>query len=188
MEPSTTARRTYLLVDGENIDATLGITVLNRRPEPEERPRWERVTEYAEQLWNQPVTALFFLNASSGQLPTTFVQALLAMSYRPVALSGRADQKVVDIGLQRTMDALVERDADVLLCSHDGDFVPQVKALIDGRRRVGVIALREFVNTQFTALGVEIHDLEDDVAAFNVSLPRVRIISLEDFDPLTFLR
>ena len=31
-------RQTYLLVDGENIDATLGTSILQRRPQPEERP------------------------------------------------------------------------------------------------------------------------------------------------------
>jgi uncharacterized protein len=46
---------TYLLVDGENIDATLGGSVLGRRPNPEERPRWERVREFAERVWRQPV-------------------------------------------------------------------------------------------------------------------------------------
>jgi uncharacterized protein len=30
---------TFLLVDGENIDATLGSSLLGRRPAPEERPR-----------------------------------------------------------------------------------------------------------------------------------------------------
>ena len=79
---------TYLVVDGENIDATLGMSVLNRRPNPEERPRWERVREFAEGLWDQPVKALFFLNATSGHLPMPFVQALLAMRYRPIPLSG----------------------------------------------------------------------------------------------------
>ena len=188
MDSSRTGRRTFVLVDGENIDATLGSSVLNRRPAPEERPRWERVTAYAESVWGQPVTGLFFLNASNGQLPTTFVQALLAMNYRPVPLSGRADQKVVDIGIQRTLEALVGHDADVLLCSHDGDFVPQMQALLGGDRRVGVIALREFANTQFTAMGLQIHDLEDDVHAFNAPLPRVRVIALDDFDPELFLR
>jgi len=38
-----TERRTFLLVDGENIDATLGTSLFNRRPQPEERPRWERL-------------------------------------------------------------------------------------------------------------------------------------------------
>ena len=184
----TEGRRTYLLVDGENIDATLGGNVLARRPEPDERPRWERVLKYAQDLWGQPATGLFFLNASSGHLPTGFVQALLALEYRPVPLSGRADQKVVDIGLQRTLEAVAAHDADVLLCSHDGDFLPQVEALLGSGSRVEILGFREFVNAQFTTLGVQIHDLEHDVEAFNVSLPRTRIIPLEDFDPEFFLR
>jgi len=188
METDPRGRRTFVLVDGENIDATLGNSLLGRRPTPEERPRWERVTAYAEDVWGQPVTGLFFLNASHGQLPSSFVQALLAMNYRPVPLAGRADQKVVDIGVQRTLEALVGHDADVFLCSHDGDFAPQIKALLGTERRVGVIALREYASAQFTSLGVDVHDLEDDVNGFNVPLPRVRVIALDDFDPEYFLR
>ncbi len=127
-------RRTFVLVDGENIDATLGGSVLGRRPHPEERPRWERVTAHVEEAWGQPVTGLFFLNASNGNLPTSFVQALLAMDYRPVPLSGRADEKVVDIGIQRTLTALLEReDTDVVLASHDADFAPQLESLLGDR-------------------------------------------------------
>lgn len=182
-------RRTIVLVDGENIDATLGNSLLNRRPTPEERPRWERVTSYAEKLWDQPVTGLFFLNASHGTLPSAFVQALLALGYRPVPLSGRSDQKVVDLGIQRTLQALLGHDADVLLVSHDGDFVEDLRPLVaDDGRRVALLALREYASSGFTALGVPIHDLEEDVRAFNVPLPRVRIISLDDFDPEVFLR
>ncbi|NYG56588.1 NYN domain-containing protein [Nocardioides perillae] len=188
-----TARRTFVLVDGENIDATLGNALLGRRPQPDERPRWERVTAFAEARWGQPVTGLFFLNASHGQLPTSFVAALLAMDYRPVPLAGRADEKVVDVGIQRTLEALVARpDADVLLCSHDGDFAPYLPPLLEGdhgsERRVGVLALREYASSQLTLPDVELFDLEDDVAAFNVPLPRVRIIPLETFDPEFFLR
>ncbi|MDT9591958.1 NYN domain-containing protein [Nocardioides zeae] len=184
------ARRTIVLVDGENIDATLGNSLLGRRPTPEERPRWERVTSYAEKLWDQPVTGLFFLNASHGTLPSAFVSALLALGYRPVPLSGRSDQKVVDIGIQRTLQALLARgEADVLLVSHDGDFVDDLRPLVDdGSRRVGLLALREYASSGFANLGVELHDLEDDVHAFNVPLPRVRIIPLEEFDPEFFLR
>ncbi|WP_232534039.1 hypothetical protein [Plantactinospora sp. KBS50] len=79
---------TYLLVDGENIDATLGGQVLEHRPNPEERPRWERLRQFAQDTWGQPVRALFFLNATSGVLPTPFVRALLALNYRPIALTG----------------------------------------------------------------------------------------------------
>ena len=56
---------TYLVVDGENIDATLGLSVLDRRPNPEERPRWDRVLEGAHNQWGQRAKGLFFLNGSS---------------------------------------------------------------------------------------------------------------------------
>ncbi len=181
-------RRTFVLVDGENIDATLGNSVLGRRPAPEERPRWERVTAFAEQVLDQRATGLFFLNASGGHVPHPFVQALLAMDYRPVPLAGSGDEKVVDIGIQRTLDALVDHDdADVLLVSHDADFVQSLVGLIDGHRRVGLIGFREFMSTQLTALGLPLYDLEDDVRAFTQPLPRVRIIPLADFDPERFL-
>jgi uncharacterized protein len=183
-------RTTYLLVDGENIDATLGGNVLNHRPNPEERPRWERVREFARQVWGQPVTALFFLNATSGQLPMTFVQALLALGYRPMPLAGAPGEKVVDIGIQRTLDAIGERTGDVLLASHDGDFLPHIERLLDGDHRVGLIAFTEFVNSGFAPLrnaGLEVFDLEDDVHAFTSALPRVRIIPIDEFDPARYL-
>jgi len=181
---------TYLLVDGENIDATLGISVLGHRPEPEERPRWERVLDFSERTFGQPVKPLFFLNASNGYLPMTFVQALLAMGYRPIPLAGRSDQKVVDIGIRRMMEALVDRPGHVLLASHDGDFLTQTRALLTPGRRVGLLGLREYVNLGFTDLvtqGLEIFDLEEDVACFRKALPRTRIIDVDDFDPLRYL-
>lgn len=192
VEPDvTTNRKTYLLIDGENIDATLGVSVLGRRPNPDERPRWERVRDFARDLWDQPVGGLFFLNASSGTLPSTFIAALLAMEYRPIPLSGHAGEKVVDIGIQRTLDALVDRPGDVLLASHDGDFLPQIRELLGPDRRVGVLAFREYLNSGFVELeaasGLGIYDLEEDVRSFNAPLPRVRIIPIDSFDPVPFL-
>jgi uncharacterized protein len=181
---------TYLVIDGENIDATLGGNVLGRRPQPDERPRWERVRDFAERTWGQPVKGLFFLNASSGQLPMSFVQALLAKDYRPIPLSGDATEKVVDIGIQRTLDALRDRPGDVLLASHDRDFVEQMTGLLGPERRIGLLGFREFVSSGYGELqeqGLRVFDLEDDVRAFNTVLPRVRIIPIEDFDPLRYL-
>jgi uncharacterized protein len=182
--------KTYLLIDGENIDATLGVSVLGRRPNPDERPRWERVRDYARDLWDQPVTALFFLNASAGTLPSTFIAALLAMEYRPIPLSGGAGEKVVDIGIKRTLDALLPRGGDVLLASHDGDFLPEMRELLGTDRRVGLLGFREFLNSGFAELetsGLRIFDLEEDVRSFNAPLPRVRIIPIDAFDPLLYL-
>ncbi|PFG20513.1 NYN domain-containing protein [Serinibacter salmoneus] len=183
-------RRTYLLVDGENIDATLGLSVLGHRPNPEERPRWERVNNFARERWGQPTTALFFLNASNGQMPMSFIQALLALGYHPIPLSGAPHEKVVDMGIQQTLEAIAERGGDVMLASHDGDFLPQVERLLEGDHRVGVLAFREFTNAHFSELtdrGLTIHDLEDEVGAFNTPLPRVRVIPITEFDPMRYL-
>jgi putative heme uptake system protein len=57
-------------------------------------------------------------------------------------------------------------------------------------RRVGVVAFREFTSSgliDLAAQGLEFHDLEDDVGAFTVALPRLRVIPIEEFDPWTLL-
>lgn len=206
-EPAPTGKgTTYLLVDGENIDATLGMSVLGHRPGPDERPRWDRVLSFARDAFDQPVKGLFFLNASSGSMPMTFVQALLAIGFQPIPLAGTGSEKVVDVGIQRTLAAIAARDGDVMLASHDGDFLDDVSALLtvpspSGRtRRVGLLGFREFVNSRFSGLssqgiappgenarGLRLYDLEDDVEAFTFVLPRTRVIPLESFDPTRYL-
>ncbi|MDE9365420.1 NYN domain-containing protein [Luteipulveratus sp. YIM 133132] len=181
-------RTTYVLVDGENIDATLGTSILGRRPQPEERPRWDRLLKFAEAEWAQPAKGLFFL-ATNSELPMSFIQALMALGYKPIPLSGGPHEKVVDIAIQRTIEALQDREDDLMLVSHDGDFLPQLEELCDGRR-VGLVAFREFRNAGFVALadqGLEFFDLEYDVGAFNTNLKRIRIIPIEEFDPADFL-
>lgn len=176
----------WVLVDGENIDATLGGSILGRRPQPDERPRWDRILAYVSQRWHREARGLFYLNASTN-LPMSFVQALLALGYQPVPLSGEADEKVVDIAILRTLQALRDRPGDVVLVSNDGDFVPDVGALLDGRR-VGVMGFSEFRNAGFAELpGIQFFDLEYDVDAFDAPLPRVRVIPIDEFDPAQFL-
>ncbi|MDO4258980.1 MAG: NYN domain-containing protein [Actinomycetaceae bacterium] len=182
---------TYLVVDGENIDATLGLSVLDRRPNPEERPRWDRVMIAAAEKWGGGATGLFFLNGSHGSLPMGFVQALMAMEYRVIPLAGPETMKVVDIGVQKTLEAISHLDSgSVILASHDGDFVPQIETLLAQGRRVAVMGFREFVSSQLQELieaGLEIIDLEYDVEAFQVKLPRLHIIDVEDFNPYDYL-
>ncbi len=180
-------RTTWVLIDGENIDATLGASILGRRPRPEERPRWDRLVRFAADTWGHPARGVFFLNASVG-LPMPFVQALLAMDFRVVPLSGAPDQKVVDIAIQRTLSALRDRDDDVLLVSHDGDFVDDLGALTSEGRRIGVVAFAEFRNARLGALpGIELFDLEHDAGAFDAPLDRIRVIPIGEFDPLSVL-
>lgn len=182
---------TYLVVDGENIDATLGMSVLDRRPNPEERPRWDRVLAAAADQWGGEAKGLFFLNGSSGYLPMGFVQALMAMSYKAIPLAGPSTVKVVDVGVQRTLEAITQLDSgSVILASHDADFVPQIRALLDMGRKVAVLCFKEFLSGQLHELeseGLEVIDLEYDAHAFQVQLPRIRIIDVEEFDPFEFL-
>jgi len=188
-EPSAPSGVTYLLVDGENIDATLGTRVLGRRPEPDERPRWDRVLAFAQRTWDQPVKSLFFINASSGHMPVGFVQALIAIGLRPVALSSDSGEPVVDIGIQRTLDAIAERGGDVMLASHDGDFLEHMERLATPDRRLALLAFPELASAGYSALrpALEIYDLETDVGCFNQPLQRLRIIDIDDFDPASYL-
>ncbi len=183
------SRPTYVLVDGENIDATLGASILGRRPQPSERPRWERLLQFVAEGARGETHGLFFLAVTS-ELPMSFVQALMAMDYRPVPLRGDGEEKVVDIAIQRTLEEIKSREADVVLVSNDGDFAEHVAALLGGERRVSLVGFDEFRNHQFTALagrGLRLFDLEHDVRAFTSRLPRVRIIPIADFDPADFL-
>ena len=62
--------------------------------------------------------------------------------------------------------------------------------LAEDDRKVGLLAFREFTSSALnllTADGLQTFDLEHDVQAFNVQLPRLRIIPLAEFDPLRYL-
>lgn len=177
----------YLLVDGENIDRTLG-QILEAKPKPEQRPRWERVRGFTERTYGRPARALFFLNAWRG-LPGTFIQALRMAGFVPIPLSGNPDQKVVDIAIIRTLEALKARKGDVVVVSHDADFRAALADLAGGSRRLGVLAFREYLGGEYSDVpGLEVFDLEDEANAFDGGpLPRVRVIPIDQFDPNRYL-
>jgi putative heme uptake system protein len=85
--------------------------------------------------------------------------------------------------------ALAGRDADVALASHDADFEEELRPLL-GNRRVALLGFREYVSqrlAELEPLGLQFFDIELAVGAFNIPLPRVRIITLDEFDPEHFL-
>ena len=181
------ADRTYVIIDGENLDATLGTAILHHAPKPGDRPRWERVLEFARTLGNEDVIGLFFINSSRGDTPWPFVAAIQNAGFRAVLLAGTGPEKVVDVGIQRTLEALVARDCDVLVGSHDRDFAPQVEQLLESDHGVAMLGFPEAMSGTYAELGVKTYDLEYDVKAFNQRLPRIRVIPLAEFDPEEFL-
>lgn len=177
----------YVLVDGENVDWALS-SLLGRKPTSPDRPRWERVLEFAAARSGGVVRGLFFLNASSGEFSLPFAQALLAIGFRPIPLAGEG--KVVDIAIKRTLQVLGDRPGDIVLLSHDGDFAPDVEMLLDTGHRVRLLIFTELLSGKLAALearGLELADLEHDGGAFQYALPRLRIIPIEDFNPEIYL-
>ena len=179
--------RTYVIIDGENLDVTLGTSILRHAPKSAERPRWERVMEFARTLGSDDVIGLFFINSSRGDTPWPFVAAIQNAGFRAVLLSSTGSEKVVDVGIQRTLEALTKRQCDVLVGSHDRDFAPQIEQLLESDHDVAMIGFPELMSGVYAELGVHTYDLEYDVKAFNQRLPRIRVIPLAEFDPEEFL-
>lgn len=76
----------------------------------------------------------------------------------------------------------------MVLASHDADFVDGMSALASVGRRVGVMAFTELIGHALLDVpDIEVFDLETTVGAFEVDLPRLRIIPLDEFDPVRFL-
>ncbi|WP_336249750.1 NYN domain-containing protein [Stomatohabitans albus] len=188
------SKKVYVLIDGENIDATLG-KILERRPNPEDRPRWHYVLAHARELYpDAEVSGLFFLHSPSDELlPIAFVKALTALGFTVVPLkgTGNINEQVVDIGILRTLTGIFDQgEGHVILVSHDGGYADIVKDLLGNNHDVSIVGFNEFVSSAYVhlqPLGLQIFDLENDVGAFDVELPRVRVIDLEEFDPSSYL-
>jgi len=179
----------YLLVDGENIDRTLG-QILEARPRPGQRPRWERVRQFVEGHLGAS-RALFFLNAGRG-LPGPFIQALRLAGYIPVPIEGPPDVKVVDVAINKTLEAIARErpGTSVCLASHDADFLKAMSELAERETgRVAVVGFQEYLSGDLLGLpSLEVWDLEADAKAFDCGpLPRIRVIPIDEFDPLAFI-
>lgn len=198
MVPPPAARppaATYVLIDAENVDWAVS-TVLGRKPEPQDRVQFDRLVAFCESTFPTPVRCVVVLNARGEQLPDVmigFVRALKAAGCEVALLHGRPDQKVVDLGILKLLEAIRTQrpKAAVVLASHDGtDFAPALRPLLEEQRRVVVLGLREYVSQRFrelTPAGLEILDLELDARVFQRPLPRLVPVSVDAFDPGVFL-
>lgn len=188
------SKKVYVLIDGENIDATLG-KILERRPNPEDRPRWHYVLSHTRELYPEAeVSGLFFLHSPSDELlPIAFVKALTALGFTVVPLkgTGNINEQVVDEGIVRTLESIFDQGSgDVVLVSHDGGYANMVKDLLNNGHEVSIVGFNEFISSMYVHLqpiGLRLFDLENEVGAFDVELPRVRVIDLEEYDPTAYL-
>ena len=77
------------------------------------------------------------------------------------------------------------------LASHDGaDFAEALKPLLEEKRQVAVLGLREYVSQKFrelTPMGLKVVDLELNARVFQRPLPRLLPVNVDEFDPSLFV-
>ncbi len=185
----------YVLIDAENVDWAVS-NVVGRKPESQDRVQFDRLVAFCEATFPTPVRCVVVLNARNEQLPDAmigFIRALKTAGCDVALLYGRQDQKVVDLGILKLMEAIRTQrpKAAVVLVSHDGtDFADALRGMLEEKRRVAILGLREYMSQRFRELvpsGLEIMDLEMNAKVFQRPLPRMLPIRVDEFDPSIFL-
>lgn len=185
----------YVLIDAENVDWAVS-NVLGRKPEAMDRVQFDRLVAFCETHFPAPVRCVVVLNARGEQLPDVmigFVRALKSAGCEVALLYGRQDQKVVDLGILKLLEHIRTQrpKASVVLASHDGaDFADALKPMLEEKRQVAVLGLREYVSQRFRDLvpaGLKILDLELNARVFQRPLPRMLPVNVDEFDPMLFL-
>jgi uncharacterized protein len=195
MVSARTPAASYVLIDAENVDWAVS-NVVGRKPEAQDRVQFDRLVAFCESHFPTPVRCVVVLNARGEQLPDVmigFVRALKTAGCDVALLHGRPDQKVVDLGILKLMEAIRTQrpKAAVALVSHDGaDFADALRTLLEEKRQVAILGLREHMSQRFRELvpvGLEILDLELNAKVFQRPLPRMLPVRVDEFDPTLFL-
>ena len=185
---------TYVLIDAENIDWAVS-HIIGRKPEPQDRVQFDKLVAFCDERFPGPVKCIVALNVRGDSIPDSmlgFIKALRSAGCEVAPLYGRADQKVVDLAILKLLGAIGERQANVVLASHDGgDFAGALRPLLEQEgRQVAVLGFREYFSQKFRELqvnGLQMVDLELDAKVFARRLPRLFPIKIDEFDPAAFL-
>ena len=177
-----------VLVDGENLDCTLG-NILKRAPRWKDRPQWQKVITFVQTTFAKDVAAIFYLVKREAPGFNGFVSVLHDLGIKPVILLPKPGVSVVDEAILATLPHVPPHD-DVLLASHDGVYARHLERLVGGERRVAVLGFRERLSHLYTAISdIEILDIEHDADAFMHPLPREPIagVDLSEFNPRSLM-
>ncbi len=179
--------RTHLFVDGPNLDATLGKGVLDRKPSPQERPRWDRAAQVARSRYGMQ-RAEFVLNGdrfSEGLGSAAFYRFLKSNKLNPMTPKREdwcteADEDPVDEFIKRRLSdcaRLIASDQldGVLIVTHDQGYSTHLGELLEMGGSVGIVCFVEWLAPALVELrnrGALILDLERDFGAFDHRLDR----------------
>lgn len=188
--------QSYFLIDGENIDGQIK-AMTGEKPGPSNRPNWTRVLKWVISIWtdDEMRNPFFYINCTHTNAPEGFIDYLSRAGYRAVLLRSRNPTvKVVDDGIKKTLRAIHSLGGNVVLASHDGDFLQELTDLArDPQRRIALVGFPGQFNLGLmrlaeTSPNVRIFDLEADVGGFETPLVRRNVVvDVEDFDPVALL-
>lgn len=189
----TGPRNVLVLIDHENIDWSLGNLIGPAQLNAETRPRWKTLRAFVEGRANGgAVQFLSFLQHND--VITGFAVYLDGEEgFRPILLESEVDstgrrRPVVDEAIHRSLEALRERECDVLVVTNDGGYLVHLRALREAsagiERRFGVIGFVDEMSALYRQEDwIDVFDLERDVGAFSYALPRRYMpIAIDQFD------
>jgi len=172
-----------VFVDSANVDGVLGV-ILGRRPASTDRPRWDRVKQYIRST-KKPH---FVLNQRYfTDKVYSLRQALRAMGYQVDVVSEVGtfpdNDDPVDtfilIKLHEILRSLERGESrTVAVVSHDHCYAPVLTDLLRATGSVTIVGFREEMPAallELQDLGADIVDIEHDMGAFLVRLPRPRL-------------
>lgn len=171
---------TCVFIDGANIDGVLGV-ILGRRPEPRERPRWDRVRDGLRAWYSAHQLEFVLRPAGFRDKSLPFYRALHQMGYKPIFPDNDApdaDDSYIRAQITAlTQEIRARQDTCIMLFSHDGGYAPYLSEFLKAGGRVFLVGFYEWFAPallDLRNLGAEILDLEFDLGAFDVRLPRPR--------------
>lgn len=173
------ANDSYVFIDGPNLDMVLGHSILGRKPLPGERPRWDRVIEYCRTRFecHRPI---FVLNgerfAQGGEQVFAFRRSLRFHGYKVECPLG-TETDPVDKFIQQQLRTISRfyRQCSVVVLTHDGGYAEVLGSILLQGGSVAIVGFPEEMSPKLLQLvkyGGIIVDLERDIGAFNILLPR----------------
>ena len=187
------SRELFLIVDGRSIEKELG-EILGEKPNPETRPDWGTVLDFARSRSQSPDGDVKALFAHIAPGHAGFRRALKDIGYTssPVKLDDSQPMRpVVEefiCGLLAARafrgDDVVDADApDVIVLAHGQAIFEALSEIPDQGQRLCALGFPERMPPSEFYPRVEQLDLERDAQAFGAELPREFGVDVDNFDP-----
>jgi putative heme uptake system protein len=177
---------TEVILDIENIDATLGFQILEHKPLPSERPDWSLLVPNLKKRLHSPaeISAVAVLKEASGEkaIPQLkFANFLKHIGWRTVFAQTFASRNSIPLSRDLVDDVtaylLTSSRAGTVLVGGMDKYAAGCLADQKARgARVGVVGFQEFISDSIApVVGDCFFDLEFDLGLFRQPLPRIRL-------------